>query len=57
LTSIEGVDFEAAWKNRTRVEIEGMEVPVLGRAELIRNKRAVGRARDLADIEDLAEAE
>lgn len=57
LTSIEGVDFEAAWKNRTRVEIAGMEVPVLGRAELIRNKRAVGRARDLADIEDLAEAE
>ena len=38
-------------------EIEGMEVPVLGREELIRNKRAVGRARDLADIEDLAGAE
>jgi hypothetical protein len=28
---------------------------VLGREDLIRNKRAVGRTRDLADIEDLGE--
>jgi hypothetical protein len=55
LTSISGVDFEEAWKNRISVEIEDLEVPVLGRAELIRNKRAVGRARDLADIEELGE--
>ena len=38
-----------------KVEIEGLNVPVLGREELIRNKRAIGRARDLADIEDLGE--
>lgn len=56
VTSITGVDFEDASKNRVLVEIEGLEVPVLGRLDLIRNKRAVGRARDLADIEDLGEA-
>jgi hypothetical protein len=57
LTSIAGVDFEMAWRNRSPVEIEGMEVPVLGRKELILNKRAVGRTRDLADIEDLTQTE
>ena len=56
LTSITGVDFEEASDNRIVVEIEGLEVPVLGRGDLIRNKLAVGRTRDLADIEDLGEA-
>jgi hypothetical protein len=56
LTSISGVDFEEAWKNHIFVEIEDLEVAVLGRAELIRNKRAVGRARDLADIEELGDS-
>ncbi|HET7692044.1 MAG TPA: hypothetical protein VFM44_03025 [Gemmatimonadota bacterium] len=55
LTSITGVNFEEASKNRILVELEGLEVPVLGRDELIRNKRVVGRARDLADIEELRE--
>jgi hypothetical protein len=55
LTSITGVGFEEASKNRVVVEIEGLEIPVLGRAELIRNKRVVGRPRDLADIEELGE--
>ena len=54
-TSITGVSFDEAWENRVKVEIEGLNVPVLGREELIRNKRAIGRARDLADIEDLGE--
>lgn len=56
LTSITGVTFDDAWKNRVHVEIGELEVPVLGRSELVRNKRAVGRARDLADIEELGEA-
>lgn len=30
-----------------------LPVPMLGRAEWIANKRAVGRAKDLADIEAL----
>lgn len=57
LTSITGVSFDEAEKNRFLVNIEGLDVPVLGRTELIRNKRAVGRARDMADIEDLSESE
>jgi len=55
LTSITGVSFQEAWDNRSFVEISEIDIPVLGRAELVRNKRAVGRTRDLADIEDLGD--
>jgi hypothetical protein len=29
--------------------VEGLSVPVIGREELLRNKEATGRPRDLAD--------
>jgi hypothetical protein len=53
LTSITGVEFEEAWTRRVEASVEGRTIPVLGRAELIANKRAVGRLRDLADVEEL----
>lgn len=53
LTNVDGVEFEEAWPNRTVAEVEGIDVPVIGLDDLIRNKRAVGRTRDLADIEAL----
>jgi hypothetical protein len=53
LTSITGVAFEDAWPNRVIVRIAGQNVPTIGRDDLIRNKRAAGRPRDLADIAEL----
>jgi hypothetical protein len=53
LTEIDGVAFDEAWAGRVVSEIDGLRVPVIGRAELIRNKRALGRTKDLADIEAL----
>jgi predicted nucleotidyltransferase len=50
LTSITGVHFESAWPRRHEVSIEGVQVPILGREDLIRNKRATGRAQDRADL-------
>ncbi len=50
LTSIDGVEFDEAWPHRVVVDLEGVRVPVIGRAHLIRNKRASGRPRDLADL-------
>lgn len=50
LTSIDGVDFDEAWLARRIVHIEGLEVPVLARHHLIRNKKATGRPQDLADV-------
>lgn len=53
LTSIDGVEFDEAWPNRLVAEVDGVTVPLLGRADLIRNKRAAGRPRDLADVAQL----
>ncbi len=50
LTSIDGVDFDAAWRDRTEVDIDGLAVPVIGRRHLIVNKKAVGGPQDLADV-------
>jgi hypothetical protein len=51
LTSISGVQFEAAWKHRMIVTLDGLEVPILGREQLIANKRASGREKDRMDLE------
>jgi hypothetical protein len=50
LTSIDGVDFSSAWQNREQARIDGTPIPVLGREELMKNKRASGRPKDLADV-------
>lgn len=55
LTSITGVAFDGAWADRVTHDVEGLAIPFLGRAALVRNKRATGRAKDLADLEALGE--
>jgi hypothetical protein len=53
LTSIDGLSFDEAWPNRLASTIGDVPTQVLGRLDLIRNKKASGRPRDLADIERL----
>ena len=53
ITSISGVEFDEAWMNRMVVEIDGLQVPFIGREDLLRNKRATGRPKDLLDVEYL----
>jgi hypothetical protein len=36
--------------------IDGVEVPIIGRRHLLRNKRAAGRHKDLGDIDALGES-
>jgi hypothetical protein len=56
LTSLTGLDFSSAWAERVSTRMGGIECPVIGREALIRNKRALGRPRDKADLELLGEA-
>lgn len=51
LTRISGATFEDAWPSKKVAIVDGIRVPYLGREELIRNKRAAGRLKDLADVE------
>ena len=53
LTKIDGVSFPDAYARRLTIQLEGINVPVISREDLIANKRASGRTQDLADIERL----
>jgi hypothetical protein len=53
MTSISGVTWDEAWSGRTVVRLGAQDVPVIGRHELLANKRAAGRPKDLADIDAL----
>lgn len=53
LTEITGVTFDEAWVNRTSIETEGLRYHVIGKKELIRNKRATARPKDLLDVANL----
>lgn len=50
LTTIDGVSFDEAWEGHRVTEIDGREIPVIGRRALLANKRAAGRPQDLADV-------
>ncbi|MEM9409271.1 MAG: nucleotidyl transferase AbiEii/AbiGii toxin family protein [Acidobacteriota bacterium] len=51
LTSIDGVEFEDAERTGLVVELDGLKLLVLGRQQLLANKVASGRVKDLADAE------
>lgn len=51
-----GVKFSEAYPNRIETEIEGTPVKMISLADLRANKKASGRYKDLADLENLPEA-
>jgi predicted nucleotidyltransferase len=53
LTSLTGVTSEEAFAGKIEADIDGVPVFMLGKKELIQNKRAVGRPHDLADLAEL----
>lgn len=54
LNSIAGVSFAAARPNAVRGRYGAVEVTFIGKEDLLRNKRATGRQRDLGDVEELS---
>lgn len=53
ITSIDGVTFPNAWTRRVEDRHGDLRIAVIGRDDLIANKRAAGRLKDLADVERL----
>lgn len=51
-----GLEFGPSWDRRVSVEIAGVPIQVLGREDLVTNKRAVGRPQDLRDARALERA-
>lgn len=52
-TVIGGVDFEECYGRAKFCTIENLNIPFIGLEDLRANKRAAGRAKDLADLEEL----
>ena len=53
LTGISGITFEEAFPDRLLAKVDGLELPFIGRAALVQNKRAAGRPKDLLDADVL----
>jgi len=53
LTNPDALDFDDCYARRHVVEWDGVKVPVIAFEDLRRNKKASGRAKDLADLENL----
>ena len=57
MSAISGVTWEEAWADRVIGPCGRHQVPFLGRETFVRNKRAAGRPKDLADIDALTAGE
>lgn len=54
LTSLSGVGLDEIFETKIATQLDDLPVPVLSKELLIRNKRAVGRPQDLADLDALS---
>ncbi len=50
ITDIDGVEFSDAWPGRSMVFAEGLEIPLIEKVLLLKNKKASGRPKDKPDI-------
>ena len=53
LTSIDGVEFEPCYSRRVMGRLDGVSINFISLEDLKHNKKAAGRAKDLADLEEL----
>ena len=57
MSAIDGVTWDEVWQSRQLGLLGGRETAFIGRDAFLRNKRAAGRPKDLADIEALRDPE
>jgi hypothetical protein len=48
-----GVNFEEAYPRRVTIDDDGLKIDIIAYEDLLANKKAVGRYKDLADVEYL----
>jgi len=51
----DGITFPEAIADGESFDLDGREIPVIGRNALIKNKRAAGRPQDIADVKALGD--
>jgi hypothetical protein len=50
ITGIDGVTFDEAWQNKLPVTVDGVDLYVLSKPDLLKNKTAADRDKDQGDI-------
>ena len=50
LTGIDGIEFDEAWQNKVDVTVDGLEIDILSKEDLLKNELATGRDKDWGDI-------
>jgi len=50
ITGIDGVAFDDAWPNKLAVTVDGVDIYVLSKSDLLKNKTAAGRDKDQGDV-------
>ncbi len=53
LTSLQGVSNEKIFKNKINIQYNNKTLNIISKEDLIKCKKATGRLKDLADIEEL----
>lgn len=53
ITYIDGINFAEAYTAREEIELDGLNVPFISKADLIKNKKATGREKDRLDATTL----
>lgn len=54
LSAISGVEFESCYSRSIACNVDGVDARFIARPDLIANKRAAGRLKDLADAAELS---
>jgi hypothetical protein len=57
ITDATGIDMKSSYLRRQIIDINGLEISVISKDDLIKNKKASGRHRDLDDAEILEKSE
>ncbi len=50
INKVNGLEFDEAWQNREFIEIHDLNIPIVAKPELLKNKLTMNRPKDLADI-------
>jgi hypothetical protein len=53
LNSVTGINFDEAYQEKVEIVIDNLKISFIGENDFIKNKQAVGRAKDLGDIDAL----
>ena len=56
MTTIDGISYDSSFSNSVETDYGDITVKMISKDDLIKNKRAIGRHKDFADIEALGES-